>query len=192
MSTVRLLVLGIVLRRGITHGYGVHQDLTTWRTETWTSVKPGSIYHALEKLEKQGLIRAVQADPTNEYAKQGPARTEYQLTDEGKTEFNMLLQAALKSNDLQLLSAGIAFMEMLPRQEVVALLEERLAAVQQSVSFLQALPTEPIPSDPSKHPELVGLWVGYMEYAAAATRSLLDALRSGKYKFIDEVDADHA
>jgi hypothetical protein len=33
MSSVRLLVLGTILRRGITHGYGVYQDLTAWRAE---------------------------------------------------------------------------------------------------------------------------------------------------------------
>ncbi|WP_219643541.1 PadR family transcriptional regulator [Cohnella sp. CFH 77786] len=184
MSTVRLLVLGTILRRGVTHGYGVHQDLTSWRADTWTSVKPGSIYHALEKLEAQGMI--MPADSGNP-AKLGPSRTEYMLTEQGKTEFQTLLENALKSNDLQQLAAGIAFMEMLPRQHVISILEERLIPLNQSVAFLKTLPTEPIPSDPSKHPELVGMWIGYMEYVVSATRKLLQSLHAGKYKFIDEI-----
>jgi len=183
MSAVRLLVLGAIARRGIAHGYGVHQDLTSWRADTWTNVKPGSIYHALEKLAAQGMI-----EPTNsgDSTKLGPARTEYAITGEGKQEFIRLLEAALKNNDFQMAAAGIAFMELLPRARVIELLEERLDSLHSTVSFLRTLPTQPIPADPSKHPELIGLWVGYFEYAVSSTESLLQALRSGSYLFIDE------
>jgi DNA-binding PadR family transcriptional regulator len=183
MSSVRLLVLGTILRRGITHGYGVYQDLTSWRAETWTSVKPGSIYHALEKLESQGMIRA---ENSGDSVKLGPSRTEYTLTIQGNTEFISLLESALKSNDFQLLAAGIAFMEMLPRQHVIALLEERLISLKEVDIFLNTLPTESIPSDPSKHPELVGMWVGYFEYAIVATQKLIQSLKSGNYIFKKE------
>ncbi|GAA3400394.1 PadR family transcriptional regulator [Paenibacillus hodogayensis] len=186
MSSIRLVVLGVILRRGITHGYGVHQDLAAWRAETWTSVKPGSIYHAMEKLETQGLIRA---GDSGDKAKLGPSRTEYAITPEGKTEFLKLLEGALTSNEIQLLAAGIAFMEMLPRGRVTELLERRLEKARESVAFLRTLPTEPVPADPSKHPELVGMWVGYMEYAVDVTRHLLQSLRDGKYRFADETSA---
>lgn len=180
MSAVRLLVLGIILRRGIAHGYSVHQDLASWRAETWTSVNPGSIYHALEKLESQGMIVAADSgDPV----KRGPSRTEYTLTAEGKAEFVSLLEAALKSNDFQQFAAGIAFMELLPRQHVVALLEERLVSLQGIVAFLQTLPTNPEPAVPSQHPELVGMWIGYFEYAVTNTEKLKQSLLSGAYKF---------
>ncbi|WP_260440149.1 PadR family transcriptional regulator [Cohnella lubricantis] len=175
--------MGVILRRGITHGYGVHQELTAWRADTWTSVKPGSIYHALEKLESHGMIRAVES---GDAAKRGPARTEYTLTDEGRLELESILKAALKSNDFQQLAAGIAFMELLPRRQVLTLLEERLASLRQTVAFLQTLPTEPIPSNPSKHPELVGMWVGYIRYAIETTETLISSLQAGKYLFIDE------
>ncbi|THF83442.1 PadR family transcriptional regulator [Cohnella fermenti] len=183
MSAARLLVLGALARRGIAHGYGVHQDLVSWRADTWTSVKPGSIYHALEKLASQGLIEPSSSEDST---KLGPARTEYAITEEGRQEFIRLLEAALKNNDFQMVAAGIAFMEFLPRARAARLLEERLDSLRATVSFLRTLPTQPIPADPSKHPELVGLWVGYFDYAVASTESLLQALRSGSYLFIDE------
>lgn len=183
MSAVRLLVLGTIARRGITHGYGVHQDLTAWRADTWTNVKPGSIYHAMEKLESQGMLRAEQSGDS---VKRGPARTEYALTPEGQAEFRSLLESALRNNDVQLLAAGIAFMEFLPRSRVLRLLEERLDSQTASVAFLKTLPIEARPADPSKHPELVGLWIGYMEYAATATQSLIRAIQSGKYTFAND------
>ncbi|MDI4649166.1 PadR family transcriptional regulator [Cohnella hashimotonis] len=185
MSSIRLLVLGTIRRRGVTHGYGVHQDLTAWRAETWTNIKPGSIYHAMDKLAAQGMIRA--EDP-GDSVKRGPARTEYTLTPDGEAEFKTLLELALKSNEFQQMAAGIAFMETLSRKQVIALLEERLAAQKASAAFLRTLPTESQPSDPSKHPELVGMWAGYMEHAVTATRQLLQSLHDGKYTFADDVE----
>lgn len=183
MSTVRLLVLGSVLRRGVSHGYGVYSDLTSWRAETWTNVKPGSIYHALEKLEAQGMIRAV--DSENQ-AKLGPSRTEYTITAQGTAEFESLLESTLKNNDIQSFAVGIAFMEMLPRQKAITILKERHGSLKESAAFLKTLPTEEFPPDPSRHPELVGLWISYVENEASNTMKILEALKSGKYVFKDE------
>ena len=59
---IRLLILGILKRRGSAHGYRMYRDLVEWRVETWTIIRPGSIYHALTQMEKQGLI--IEALPT--------------------------------------------------------------------------------------------------------------------------------
>ncbi|WP_282942546.1 PadR family transcriptional regulator [Paenibacillus sp. RC67] len=180
MYSVRLLVLGSILRKGISHGYGVYSDITSWRAETWTSVKPGSIYHALEKLELQGMTEAVDS---RDNIKLGPSRTEYAVTLQGKDEFESLLESALLCSDIQLFSAGIAFMEMISREKVISLLNGRCASLNESAHFLKALPTEAFPSDPSKHPELLGIWVSYLENQAAYTQKIVDHIQSGKYSF---------
>ncbi|MFD0711592.1 PadR family transcriptional regulator [Paenibacillus sp. GCM10027626] len=187
MSTVRLLVLGSILRKGISHGYGVYSDITSWRADTWTNVKPGSIYHALEKLEAQGMTQSVESE---EAVKLGPSRTEYSVTAAGQAEFEALLESALKSSDIQHFAVGIAFMEMLPRSKAIAILQERIASLNDSAEFLQTLPTEEQPSDPSKHPELVGLWVSYVENQAAYTQTILQNLLAGKYNFKKERSHD--
>jgi DNA-binding PadR family transcriptional regulator len=183
MSAVRVLVLGALERRGVAHGYQILTDLKSWRVETWTSVKPGSIYHALSQLEAQDMIKPSATAPG---AKLGPARTEYSLTAEGKQELTALIEAALKSPELEQQSAGIALMEMLPRERVIALLEERLKTFEAVPTFLRTLPIEPIPSEPSKHPELIALWCGYFEAMADSTQKLLAAIKAGNYKFSDE------
>jgi DNA-binding PadR family transcriptional regulator len=178
MSTVRLLVLGSILRRGISHGYGIFSDITSWRAETWTNVKPGSIYHALEKLESQGMVKAVDS---GDNIKLGPSRTEFSVTIQGEVEFKSLLESALKNSDIQLFAAGIAFMEMLPQEKVIELLTERRNSLKKSADFLKTLPTEEFPSDPSKHPELVGIWINYVENQAVNTQTILEKVQSGKY-----------
>jgi len=182
MSSVKLLVLGAFARRNVAHGYRIYRDLLDWRVDTWTHVKPGSIYHALSQLEAQGMIK-----PQKQREKKlGPARTEYVLTMNGHTEFITLLENALKSNDFIELSAGIAFMEMLSREQVLALLKERLVTVSAVPPFLKTLPTEDIPSEPSKHPELMNVWIDYFESAKETTEKLITAIEAGKYLFKNE------
>jgi hypothetical protein len=50
-------------------------------------------------------------------------------------------------------------MDMLSRQNVIELLQQRRTALETSIHFLKSLPTEEHPPEPSKHPELVGIWV---------------------------------
>lgn len=180
MSVIRLLVLGAIKRRGVAHGYRIYRDLREWHVETWTVVKPGSIYHAIAKLEAQNFICPVKDDAA---PKLGPAKTEYVLTDTGEREFINSLEEALKDSNLIELSAGIAFMEYLPRQRVVELLKIRAKAQSKIPEFLKTLPTEDVPSVPSKHPELIRIWADTYDSAAASTKKLIVAIRSGKYVF---------
>ena len=183
MSIVRLIVLGSILRRGKSHGYAVMNDMMSWHVDSWTNVKPGSIYHALDKLESQGMIRAVQSGNS---AKFGPARKEYTVTPQGEAEFIRLLKSALVSTDILQFSAGVAFMEWLPRHEVIALLEQRRIALEASLKLLTSLPVERRPREPSKHPELVGIWIGYVENEAATTKRILANVQAGQYEFKPE------
>ncbi|MFC4601743.1 PadR family transcriptional regulator [Cohnella hongkongensis] len=183
MSTARLLVLGSILRKGISHGYAVYRDITSWNAEAWTNIKPGSIYHALDKLESQGMTRSAHSEVN---AKLGPSRKEYTVTEQGEAEFRALLESALVSVDIQQLSAGIAFMDMLPRQKVVELLQKRRIELEKSTDFLRSLPTEEHPTEPARHPELVGTWIRYVENELATTERILGNVQTGKYEFKSE------
>lgn len=180
---IRLLILGILKRRGSAHGYRMYRDLVEWRVETWTVIRPGSIYHALAQMEKQGLI--AEASPVDT-KKLGPSKTEYKLSASGEEEFTRLLEAALKDINLIELSVGIAFMNYLPRQKVVSLLTQRQKAQLQVPAFLQMLPTEDTPTTPAKHPELIRVWADAYTDAAASTEKLIQAIQSGKYSFKHE------
>ncbi len=183
MSIVQTVVLGALKRRGVAHGYRIYRDLVEWRVETWTIIRPGSIYHALGQMEKQGLIE----QPGQQQGEAlGPSKTEYILTDAGESLFMELLQQALKGIDIVELSVGIAFMEYLTRAEVIQLLQQRAAAERQVTSFLGTLPVEQQPSTPAKHPELLRVWSDSYANAAASTDKLIVALQTGKYTFKNE------
>ncbi len=71
--TVRLLVLGVVRLLGEAHGYAVHRELMSWRVDTWTAVKPPSIYHAVKQLEREDKLRAVRVG--GRFSRARPARS---------------------------------------------------------------------------------------------------------------------
>ncbi len=58
-SATRLLVLGVVRKHGKAHGYQVRRELLTWSADKWANVAPGSIYHALKQMAKEGLLERV-------------------------------------------------------------------------------------------------------------------------------------
>src|SRR5215470_1004801 len=122
MSAIRLLVLGAVRQHGRAHGYQVRNDLEYWGAHEWSNAKPGSIYHALKQMAKQGLLHAHEVAPSTAG---GPPRTEYELTEQGTEEYLTLLRSSLTSYDQRpdILTAALGFMVDLPREEVVGLLK---------------------------------------------------------------------
>ncbi|PSK96483.1 PadR family transcriptional regulator [Murinocardiopsis flavida] len=184
MSATRLLVLGVVRMQGRTHGYRIGRELLSWGTEQWANVKWGSIYHALRQLTKEGRLRTlvVEGDEVVD-------RTSYELTAAGDAELHALLRGALRhaGDDHGLLCAGVTLMCSLPRAEVVGLLKERLAALEQTRAELTGHTGQTEEWGKPEHVrELFGLWLGTVEAGAAWTRSLIAALESGRYVMADD------
>ena len=51
MSTTRLFILGALSRLGPMHGHQIRREAQISRTESWSNVKPGSLYGALQRME---------------------------------------------------------------------------------------------------------------------------------------------
>jgi DNA-binding PadR family transcriptional regulator len=86
-----LLVLG-VLNEGPRHGYEINQLVTAGALEQWTDVKPGSVYHALAKLEAEGLAETHSEERTGDRL-----RRVYAITPEGRHMLRDLLRKALSA-----------------------------------------------------------------------------------------------
>ncbi|MCY1652272.1 PadR family transcriptional regulator [Streptomyces sp. SL294] len=186
MSAIRLLVLGAVRQHGRAHGYQVRNDLEYWGAHEWSSAKPGSIYHALKQMAKQGLLLAHEVAPSTAG---GPPRTEYEMTDLGDQEFFTLLRASLTSYDqgVDVLSAGIGFIVDLERGEAVALLRERVAAIEAwRASVTEHYTPAEGPESLGHIGEIMNMWVHSADAGAAWTRGLIARLEAGAYTFAGE------
>ncbi len=115
MPPIRLLNLGAGRQHGRAHGHQVRNDLECWGPTSGSSAKPGSIYHALKQMAKQGLHIAHEIAPSTAG---GPPRVEYELNEQGAAEYFRLLRDALSSHEQKSddLSAGLGFIVDLCRR----------------------------------------------------------------------------
>ncbi|MFI7239778.1 PadR family transcriptional regulator [Streptomyces cyaneofuscatus] len=188
MSAIRLLVLGAVRMHGRAHGYQVRNDLEYWGAHEWSNAKPGSIYHALKQMAKQGLLLAHETAPSTVG---GPPRTEYEVTEEGLAEYRTLLRDAIRSYDqnLDVLSAAIGFIVDLPREEAVALLKERVEGMKEwRNSVTEYYTPEEGPESLGHIGEIMNLWVHSADAGAEWTRGLIERIEGGAYTFAGEGD----
>lgn len=186
MSAIRLLVLGAVRMHGRAHGYQVRNDLEYWGAHEWSNAKPGSIYHALKQMAKQGLLLAHETAPSTVG---GPPRTEYEVTEEGLAEYRTLLRDAIRSydQDLDVLSAAIGFIVDLPREEAVALLKERVEGMKVwRDSVTEYYTPEEGPESLGHIGEIMNLWVHSADAGAEWTRGLIERIEGGAYTFAGE------
>ncbi|MGW6421148.1 PadR family transcriptional regulator [Nocardia sp. NPDC055053] len=188
MSAIRLLVLGAVRQHGRAHGYQVRNDLEFWGAHEWSNAKPGSIYHALKQMAKQGLLVEHEVAPSTVG---GPPRVEYEINDKGTEEYFALLRQALTSYDqkVDMLSAGIGFIVDLPRDEAVALLRQRIAGLEQwRASVTEYYTPEQGPGQLGHIGEIMNMWVHSADSEAAWTHGLIDRIEGGAYIFAGEGD----
>ncbi|QEV19407.1 PadR family transcriptional regulator [Streptomyces alboniger] len=186
MSAIRLLVLGAVRQHGRAHGYQVRNDLEFWGAHEWSNAKPGSIYHALKQLAKQGLLRAHEVAPSTAG---GPPRTEYEITDQGTREYLSLVRESLTTYDQRpdILTAALGFMVDLPREEAVALLEERVRRMKEwRASVTEYYTPEEGPGQLGHIGEIMNYWVHSADTGAEWTESLIARIKGGAYTFAGE------
>ncbi|MEU9013835.1 PadR family transcriptional regulator [Streptomyces sp. NPDC048479] len=186
MSAIRLLVLGAVRQHGRAHGYQVRNDLEYWGAHEWSNAKPGSIYHALKQMAKQGLLHAHEIAPSTAG---GPPRTEYEMTEKGTEEYFALLRESLTSYDqkMDVLSAGIGFVVDLKREEAVALLKERVRGLQEWRSSVTDYYTpEDGPESIGHIGEIMNMWVSSADSGAEWTQGLIRRIEDGAYTFAGE------
>jgi DNA-binding PadR family transcriptional regulator len=186
MSAIRLLVLGAVRQHGRAHGYQVRGDLEYWGAHEWSHAKPGSIYHALKQMAKQGLLHAHEIAPSTAG---GPPRTEYEVTRQGTEEYFALLREALVTYDQRgdMKTAALGFMVDLPRAEAVELLKERSRRIE---AWRASVTEHYVPEGGTARlghiGEIMDMWVHTADSEDAWTRGLVERLENGAYTFAGE------
>jgi DNA-binding PadR family transcriptional regulator len=132
---VRLFVLGLLLRRPMS-GYEVQRILQLNRTDLWAGILSGSIYHALKKLEAEGLVTLSVTERSG-----NRTRAIYAITPPGEAEYRSLLRDVWRSPSAHFpagLYAALGFADDLPREEVLALLNAHIAALKDQLTAWNA------------------------------------------------------
>lgn len=95
---IRVLILYYLSIKS-THGYEIQKFIKVNHLDRWTKIQSGSIYYAISKLEKEGLIELERESGL------GPkAKKTYKITPEGRTKLKELAQMELE-NDISIIGS---------------------------------------------------------------------------------------
>lgn len=85
------MILGLLAQRGPMHGHQIRRVGELANAEVWGGITGGALYAELRKLSGETLIRAVREEQVG----RRPARTVYEITEEGHLELAIQRDAAL-------------------------------------------------------------------------------------------------
>lgn len=132
MST-RLVILGLLRARQM-YGYELKHTIERHMGD-WTSIAFGSIYFALGKMAREGLVEKLREE------REGgrPARSIYRITDAGREEFLRLLRTVWQEPERLYFTVdiGLFFADALPPSEVSVYLRRRIDEAEQVLEHLR-------------------------------------------------------
>ncbi len=129
-----LAVLALLFT-GPRHPYDLHRLLIDTGKRFVTGL-PRSLYHAVGKLERAGLIQ-----PTGTQRPAGrPERTVYAITDAGRDEVRRRVELLLTTPtaDADVTYAALSFVSVLPREQAVTALRARARALRAAIDQLES------------------------------------------------------
>ncbi|MDQ1513583.1 MAG: hypothetical protein QOC59_1425 [Microbacteriaceae bacterium] len=125
--------LGLLLERPM-HPYEMYQLLIARSEDRIVKVRPGSLYHAIDRLHADHLVRAV----GTERAGNRPERTTYEVTPSGVAAMQDWVRSSLREpvNEYPRFPLALGEAHNLPGAEVAALLRDRIAVLRSDDRFL--------------------------------------------------------
>lgn len=186
-----LLALGVLSTVAFRpmHPYEMATALRGWGKDRDLQIKWGSLYTVVRNLAKHGLLAEVES--TREGRR--PERTVYRITDEGQAELvdwaRELLSVA--EPEMPRFRAGLSVMAVLGPDEVVTLLQQRLAAVERET--VQTRQTLELHQERVPRLFLIELEYDLAMLAAEATwmRSLIEEIGGGTLPGLDDWRRHH-
>lgn len=178
LATLAVLAL---LSTGPRHPYDIHRLLAETRKVFVTGL-PRSLYHAVAKLERAGLI-----EPVGTQRQAGrPERTVYALTAAGRDEVRRRVEMLLATPtaDTDITYAALSFIAVLERDQAIAALRARADAL--------TIATERLAADLAAASEVQPLLLVESEYELARMRTerdwmsaLADRIGTGSLEWLD-------
>lgn len=174
-----------LLAEGPTHPYEMYQTLVLRSEDRLVKVRPGSLYHTVDRLARQGLVRATGTEREGNR----PERTTYEITEEGTQALGERVADIIATpvNEFPEFPLGLGEAHNLPLETVIDLLRNRVGLMRADIALLD----DGIHRVRAKGlPEKYWLDVRYLrttaEAEAAALEALIDDLASGAISWDEE------
>ncbi|WP_245719941.1 PadR family transcriptional regulator [Nocardia uniformis] len=136
LTPLAIAVLALLEERPM-HPYEMYQLLMARREDYLVKIRPGSLYHTVDRLAEQQLTIA---EGTGR-AGNRPERTIYRITDSGRDALRTRVADILRrpNREYPIFPAALAEAHNLPREQVIDLLRERIALLDLDIAELDAL-----------------------------------------------------
>jgi DNA-binding PadR family transcriptional regulator len=172
MST-RLVLLGLLKDQPL-HGYELKHIIESYMGD-WTNIAFGSIYFALKKLTEEGLVQEL----SSEQEGRRPSRRIYEISDTGRDEFLRLLESLWTSEgrDYFPLDIGLFFMDQLPKDKRLPLIEGRMGGIRKALGRLEEHHSSTL-RDPQVPPVSAAIF-SHTRYHLKAELAWLEEVRRG-------------
>lgn len=174
-----------LLAEGPTHPYEMYQTLVLRSEDRLVKVRPGSLYHTVDRLARQGLVRATGTEREGNR----PERTTYEITEEGTQALGERVADIIATpvNEFPEFPLGLGEAHNLPLETVIDLLRNRVGLMRADIALLDdGIHRVRAKGLPAKY----WLDVRYLrttaEAEAAALEALIDDLASGAISWDEE------
>lgn len=127
-----IFILGLLTAQPLS-GYDIQQYLELSAAEHWADVLPGSIYYALNKLERHGFVSVDAVERTGRRE-----RATFKLTPAGRDELRGLLRKALRTPVRvmpSLLYTALSFAHELDVVEVLSAFDAEIERLEHEIEF---------------------------------------------------------
>jgi DNA-binding PadR family transcriptional regulator len=153
------------------HPYEMYQTLMQRSEDRLVKVRPGSLYHTVDRLEAHGFVRATGTEREGNR----PERTTYEITDAGTRALGERITDIIGTpiNEYPEFPLGLGEAHNLPIETVIALLRKRVSLIRADTTVLDDAVTQLTERGvPAKY----WLDVRYQRALAAADAALLESL----------------
>jgi DNA-binding PadR family transcriptional regulator len=185
-SPLALTVLALLHNRPL-HPYGIQRLIKEWGKEQVVNVEQrASLYRTIDRLNAAGLIAVRQTERGSQY----PERTVYEVTGAGRETARTWIREmiAAPKREFPEFPAAVSNMMLLPPEELLEVLEERLRALEGDLAGLDASLGE---EEAMGLPRVTMLETEYLRAVTDAetdwVRSVVDDLRAGRLTWSEEM-----
>jgi DNA-binding PadR family transcriptional regulator len=174
-----------LLEEGASHPYEMYQTLVQRSEDRLVKVRPGSLYHTVDRLARLGLVRATGTEREGNR----PERTTYAITEEGTLALGERLAEIIATpvNEFPEFPVGLGESHNLPAETVIALLRKRIGLIRADIAvFDEAIRTMRTKNLPAKYWVDVRYLRAMAEADVATLEALIDDLDSGALSWDEE------
>ncbi|MFF1574249.1 PadR family transcriptional regulator [Leifsonia sp. NPDC058292] len=184
LTPLSIAALALLMERPM-HPYEMYQLLVQRSEDRIVKVRPGSLYHTVDRLAAQGLVRAVGTEREGNR----PERTTYEVTDHGSLLLGERVTEMLATpiNEYPEFPLALGEAHNLPVETVIQLLRNRVSQLRADLAFMdQRIADLEAKQLPRKYWINVQYSRALREVETTWLESLIDDLVSGDLSWTEE------